>query len=374
MDLDFTPEQEELRDAVRTLLERECPPALVRGVVEGTQTSDDLWKRMVDLDWPALTVPEDSGGMGLGFVELAVVVEELGRVAAPGPLLASVSQFAPVVRETGDEAQRQRFLGPIAAGERSGTLAFAEDQGRWHPASVRTTLAPSGDGWLLDGTKRWVLDEEADDTAVVARLPDTSGDEGIAVAVVPRSMARRQEVQSFDASRTWSTLEFDKVPVDADCVLGEPGAAAPAVLRALDEAVTALALEMLGTCQTIFSVALQYAQDREQFGVPIGTFQAVKHKLADMHVALERARATAYFAAATIAEDDERRTLAASMAKAAAGEAQRVIAQEGIQLLGGIGYTWEHDMHLWVKRVKSGNAVFGTAADHRQRIFELANA
>jgi alkylation response protein AidB-like acyl-CoA dehydrogenase len=139
----------------------------------------------------------------------------------------------------------------------------------------------------------------------------------------------------------------------------------------LDEATCALAIEMVGTCQTIFDMTLEYAKQREQFGVPIGSFQAVKHKLVDMYVALNRARACAYFAAATVAENDPRRSLAVSMAKAAAGDAQRIIGQEGIQIHGGIGYTWEHDLHLFVKRAKTGDALFGGAADHRQRVARL---
>jgi alkylation response protein AidB-like acyl-CoA dehydrogenase len=166
-------------------------------------------------------------------------------------------------------------------------------------------------------------------------------------------------------------VRLDGVRLPVDHVLGTAGAAAPLVRRALEEATTALALEVVGTCQTIFDVALDHAKVRHQFGVPIGSFQAVKHKLADMYVALERARATCYFAAATIGEDDPRRTMAASMAKAAAGDCQRLVAQDGIQLLGGIGYTWEHDMHLYVKRAKAGEALFGSAAFHRSRVADL---
>src|SRR5439155_2861907 len=158
------------------------------------------------------------------------------------------------------------------------------------------------------------------------------------------------------------------VRVTPDRVLGEPGRAGAALSRAVEQATVALALDAVGACQSIFDIALDHAKQREQFGVPIGSFQAIKHKLADMLVALEKARATAYFAALTIAEDDDRRALAASMAKAAAGDCQRLIAEEGIQLLGGIGYTWEHDMHLYVKRAKTGDALFGTAHHHRAKV------
>ncbi|HEX7521285.1 MAG TPA: acyl-CoA dehydrogenase, partial [Acidimicrobiia bacterium] len=164
-------------------------------------------------------------------------------------------------------------------------------------------------------------------------------------------------------------IDLNGVRVPKDRVLGDPDApAAPALRRALEQATVALALEMVGTAQSIFDITLEYAKQREQFGVPIGSFQAIKHKFADMAILLERARATGYFAALTIAEDDERRSIATSMAKAAAGDAQARIAKEGIQVHGGIGYTWEHDMHLWVRRVTSNAALFGTAAEHRARV------
>jgi alkylation response protein AidB-like acyl-CoA dehydrogenase len=176
----------------------------------------------------------------------------------------------------------------------------------------------------------------------------------------------------FDLSRVVGTVELRDVRVGADRMLGEPGPALAAALqRAIEEAVAALAIELVGTCQSIFDVTLEYAKQREQFGVPIGSFQAIKHKFADMVILLERARATGYFAALTIAEDDDRRSLATSMAKAAAGDAADRIAKEGIQVHGGIGYTWEHDMHLYVRRAKSSSLLFGTAREHRARVADL---
>ena len=374
MDLDFTDEQEELRASVRTVLERECPPSLVRAVVEGNGTADGLWERMVGLDWPALTVPEPCGGIGLGFVELAVVAEELGRVVAPGPLLPTVAQYAPAVREVGTDDQRAALLGPVAEGRVRGTLAVAEEAGSWDPADVAAVAEPDGSSWRLTGEKHYVMEATgADELAVAARLRDTRGDEGIGVFVVAGGTAglELRPLASFDASRNYATLTLDGVVVAGDRALGPVGDAAGALRRALEEATAALALELVGTCQAILDTNVEYAKEREQFGAPIGSFQAVKHKLADMLVAVERARATAYFAAATIAEDDPRRTLAVAMAKAAAGDCQRLVTQDGIQLLGGIGYTWEHDMHLYVKRATGDAAVFGTASEHRARVADL---
>jgi alkylation response protein AidB-like acyl-CoA dehydrogenase len=222
---------------------------------------------------------------------------------------------------------------------------------------------------MLDGTLHHVVDgASAAEIAVVARLEGSRGEDGVAAFVVPRHAVTAQPVLSFDASRPMASLTLRSVSVDPDRVLGDPGASGAGVRRAVEEATVALALEMVGTCQSIFDIALAHAKAREQFGVAIGSFQAIKHKFADMLVALERARATAYFAALTIAEEDDRRSLAASMAKASAGDCQRLVAQEGIQIMGGMGYTWAHDMHLFAKRAKMGELLLGTSARHRQRV------
>jgi alkylation response protein AidB-like acyl-CoA dehydrogenase len=357
VELEFTEDQQELRSGARTFLERECPMTLVRSVVEKDAPADELWAQMVDLGWPALTVPAEHGGLGLGFVELAVVVEELGRVVAPGPFLGTVTQFVPAVRHAGTPEQQARFLGAVAAGELTGTLAVGGN----------LAARPVPGGWSLTGSVRHVVDgDRADEVAVGAQV-----DEGWGLFVVPAASVRATPEATLDQSRRLATVKVDGAVVDSERALGVPGGAETALDRAVEEAIAALAMEMVGTCQSIFDVAIDHARDRHQFGVPIGSFQAVKHKFADMLVALERARATSYFAAATVAEEDDRRPLAVAMAKAAAGDAQRLIAEEGIQTMGGIGYTWEHDMHLYVKRAKSGDALLGTSSHHRARVARL---
>jgi alkylation response protein AidB-like acyl-CoA dehydrogenase len=373
--LEFTPEQDELRDGVQSVLARECPMSLVREVVEKGASADALWGQMVALGWPALTMPEPAGGLGMGAVELAVVVEELGRVVAPGPFVPTVTQFAPVVAKAGSAEQQQRFLGAVAAGELTGTIALVEAAGSVDPARVTATATadPAGTGFVLHGTKSMVVEGSAvDEIVVIARRPETDGDDGIGAFVVPRAEVDVRPVEALDPSRPLARITLDGVHVDAPRVLGEPGPqTAAAIRRAVEVAVTALAVEIVGAAQAIFDVTLAYAKQREQFGVPIGSFQAIKHKFADMLVALERARATSYFAALTIAEDDGRRALAASMAKAAAGDCAALLAKEGIQIHGGVGYTWEYDMHLYVRRVKSNAVLFGDAAQHRVRVADL---
>jgi alkylation response protein AidB-like acyl-CoA dehydrogenase len=350
--LAFTDEQEELRSAIRAVLAKECPPSLPRSIVEGKGDADDLWAKMVDLDWPALTVPEADGGIGYSYVELAVLVEELGRVVAPGPLFTTVTQYAPFVREGGGS------LAAVASGEVTGTVAIAEQPTGWSLDGIRTTVS----GGVLTGRKHHVLCPDADRLAVVARQDDGE----LAVAVVPAADVTVDEIVPLDRTRPVGHMSFDGVAVEEVLPAG-----ADAVRRALEEATVAMAIETLGTCQAIFERTLQYAKDREQFGVPIGSFQAVKHRLADCYIALERARALCYFAAACLAEDDPRRHDATALAKSAAGDCQRFVAAEGIQLLGGIAYTWEHDQHLWVKRAFTGDLLFGTAREWREPVADF---
>jgi len=362
VELEFTSEQEELRSSVRSFLDKECPLELVRAVVETGAPPEDLWASMVALDWPALAVPEDNGGLGLSFVETAVVAEELGRVIAPGPWLSTVTQFAPMVREVGTPEQRQRFLSLVASGAVTGTVALADHPRGWALDAVTMTAVRAEGGWVLDGTKLGILgDAGMDEVAVVARAGD-----GVGAFVVPAGEAGLATLRSLDASRPLSTATLDRVLVPDDRALGEPGSAASTlgVSRAIEEATVALALETVGTCDALFQMVLTYVKDRKQFGVPIGSFQAVKHKMSNMFLAIERARSLCYFAVAAIDEDTPSRATAVSMAKAASDDCQRMVCRDSIQSFGGIGYTWEHDGHLFVKRAETTGALFGGSAEH----------
>ena len=378
MELDFDSDQEALRDSVRAFLAVECPIAAVRGIVEtriagGQVEPTVLHTKMSDLGWPALTVPEAAGGLGLGAVELVLVAEELGRALAPGPLLTTMTQFVPVVSELGSPEQIVAWLGPVAAGESSGTLAIADATGCVDPAMTTAIATPSSAGFTITGTKHLVMEPAATGSIVViARLPDTEGDDGVGAFVVPASLTRIDPIDSVDPSRRLATVTFDAVNVAGDHALGNPGhGIAAALRRAVQSGTVGLALDAVGAAQQLFDVSLEYVKQREQFGVPIGSFQAIKHKFADMLILLERARALGYFAALTIAEDDPRRALATAMAKAAAGDAVSRIAKEAIQVHGGIGYTWESDVHLYVRRIESDAVLFGTAQQHRQTVADL---
>jgi alkylation response protein AidB-like acyl-CoA dehydrogenase len=364
MDLELTDDQLELQRNARSLLASVCPPSLVRQVYEGRGDAADLWSTLVELDWPALGLPEAHGGLGLGYLEIGILVEELGRAVAPGPFLATVTQLVPVLAEAGSSF----CLAEVAAGAVTGTLALAEG-GRWAPAAVRTAARRVADGWVLDGVKSHVVDgATATELAVVAR-----GEAGLGVFAVPGAAVTAVPAVVVDPTLPVATVTLDGVEVSGDRVLVEPGdpAAERVTERALQQATTALALSTVATCRAIFEMTLQHAKDREQFGRPIGSFQALKHRLADCYLAVERAASLAWFAALTIAEDDERRAVATAMAKAAAGDCQRLLTRDGLQLHGGIGFTWEHDLHFLLKRAKTGDLLFGTAATHRAHLARL---
>jgi alkylation response protein AidB-like acyl-CoA dehydrogenase len=362
VELEFTSDQEELRDSVRSFLEKECSTEVVRAAVEHGQ-AEELWASMIALDWPGLTVPEEFGGIGLTFVETAVVAEELGRVVAPGPLLSTLTQFTPVVREVGDAAQQERFLSAVASGAIAGTVALSDHPKGWSLDDVTLVAERVKEGWVLDGTKVGLLwiPEQHGEVAVLARAGD-----GFGAFVVPAAEAGLSRVRSLDASRPLATATLRRVTVGDECALGEPGSDASGlgIRRALQQATVALALETVGTCDSLFQLVLAYVKERKQFGVAVGSFQAIKHKMADMFLEVQRARALCYYAVAAIDEDTEDRAVAASMAKAASDDCQRLVCRQAFQSFGGIGFTWEHDSQLFIKRAETTGALLGGAAEH----------
>jgi alkylation response protein AidB-like acyl-CoA dehydrogenase len=359
VDFELDDEQLELQRVVRDIVERECPPALVRAVVDGSDDGRGLWKTFVQLDWPSLTVPADDGGMGMSAVELVIALEELGRVADPTPFLATTSQYVPVVRECTDGDRRTHLLGAVCAGA-TGAVALAGDDVR---------ACRDGDGWVLGGSARHVVDgDRADSLAVVG-----TSDDGVGVFVVPAREVAATRTPTFDGAFHLADVALDGVRVDGERAFVGPGVA-DGVDRARQEAVAGLAAVTVGASQRVLEIVLAHIRDRKQFGVPIGSFQAVKHMAVDMYVAIERARALCHFAGLTLAEDDDRRALAASVAKAAAGDCQRLVARHGVQLFDGLGFTWENDLQIYVRRAKVGEPLLGSAAEHRARAARLVLA
>jgi alkylation response protein AidB-like acyl-CoA dehydrogenase len=369
VNFEITPEQQQLVDSVRGVLEHEVPAALVREIVEKGTRPEQPWKSAGELGWTAIDVPEALGGLGLGFHYLGLVVEQHGRFIAPGPFLATATQFLPLVKEAGDAAQQERFVAAVASGELTGALAIDHGRAAEHAIGDSLRARRDGGGWVLEGEQRFVLDgDSADEIAVAARV---DGGDGVGLFVVPQGAVDTERVVSLDTSRPLAHLHFGGVRVEPERVLGTPGAGARALGRALEQATVAAALECVGTCQTLLDLTVEYAKNRRQFDQPIGSFQAIQHKCADMFVQVEKARAVAYFAMLAIAEEDPRRTLGASMTKVAASDCQHLVCKDGIQIHGGVGYTWESDVQLYVKRAKTLEALFGTGRNHRRRVADL---
>jgi alkylation response protein AidB-like acyl-CoA dehydrogenase len=324
--LEFDADQKLWQDTVRDAVTKQCPPSLVRSVAEQGVDPAPLWKAYVDAGWTEMSDPENA-------VELAIVVEELGRATDPTPFLATMTQYAPLA---GDRFEPQQ----------SGTAVFGG-----------VTAHRDDDGWVLDGTARYVIDgDRADRLAVVT-------DGGVFVVAADDVSAHRISV--FDPVLHIADVSFAglHVPDTARVQDADPE-------RSRHVALAGMALTMVGACQRILDLVLEHVRERHQFGVPIGSFQAIQHKAADMHVAIERARALGYFAALTIAADDPRRRLAAAMAKAAAGECQALVFRSGLQSFGAMGFTWENDLQFALKRAKAGELMLGGAAEHRAMIAE----
>jgi alkylation response protein AidB-like acyl-CoA dehydrogenase len=367
VDLEFSEDEAELRESVKDVLDGISPLSLVRSIYEGTGDDKELWTRMVELDWPALTIDESDGGVGFGYIELAIVSEQLGAHVSPGPFLATASQFAPAVRELGDADARARWLPKVAAGDITGSLALAEG-GSWTADAVRATATPVDGGWRLEGRKDAVLHGAVVDEVVVI----VRSEAGLGAVVVPRTDLTVETRETIDPTFPIADLVLDGVVVPDERVLAAPGTLDPEALgRVLDEATVALATATAATCRQIFEWTVAYAKEREQYGRPIGSFQALKHRMANMYLSVERASSLCWYAALTIAEDDPRRHEAASLAKAAVGECQMLIVTDGLQLHGGIGFTWEHDLHFFLKRAKAGDALFGNALAHRAELARM---
>jgi alkylation response protein AidB-like acyl-CoA dehydrogenase len=370
MDFAFSEEQEMLRSSTRDFLAKEVSSKVVRKLMEADGAYDEgLWRKISGLGWTALGIPEQYGGVGT-FLDLIVVLEEAGRALMPGPFFATMGLAVPALIEAGTEAQKKEVLGAIAAGSARATLALTEPSGRWDAGAVTLAAKPSGRAWTLDGVKLFVPDAEAADYMVVAARTRGEGEDGISLFLVKGRPAGMKvtSLKTLDMTRRWSEVRFDGVKLEGDALMGQVDKAWPPLKRALEWATAALCAEMIGGTQKVLETSTEYAKTRHQFGKPIGIYQAVSHKLADMLVLSESGRSATYYAAWAVEADATDRSLAASMAKAYVSDAYRKVAGDGIQVHGGIGFTWEHDMHLYFKRAKSSEVTLGDATYHRELV------
>jgi alkylation response protein AidB-like acyl-CoA dehydrogenase len=364
----FSEEQDQLRDAVRRFLDSKSPSSEVRRLMETTEGYDPaVWSQMAnELGLQSIHIPEEYGGQGFTFVELAIVLEEMGRVLLCAPYFSSVVLAADAIMNAGTDAQKGELLPGIASGETIATLAFTEPNGRWDASGIEMEASGSGDSTTLSGTKMFVIDGHTANVIVVAaRTAGSSGEDGISFFTVDGDAAglTRTPLATMDQTRKQARLDFENV---AASPLGESGAGWPALSKTLDQAAVGLANEMVGGAQKVLEMSVEYAKVRVQFGRPIGSFQAIKHKCADMLLEVESGKSAAYYAAWAAAEDNDELPVAASLAKAYCSDAYFHAAAENIQIHGGIGFTWEHDAHLYFKRAKSSEILLGDATYHRE--------
>jgi alkylation response protein AidB-like acyl-CoA dehydrogenase len=361
-------DQKDLQSSVRRFLDRESPIGAARELLETEKGYDDtLWLRMAEaLGLQGLAVPEAYGGSGASFVELVITLEEMGRQLVSSPFFSSAVLATRTLLHSADGAALDRYLPDIASGASIATLAVTEDSGSWDLRAVGVTAVQRGDGYELTGHKSFVPDGHlADVVLVVARSQD-----GLCLFAVDGGAAgmSRTPMPVLDGTRRLARLEFDATPA---VLIGSAGAAGPPLRHALDEAAVALSAEQLGGAQRCLDMAVEYAGSRVAFGRPIGSFQAVKHKCADMFLGVESARSAVYHAAWSVAAGSEEVSLLAAVTKAHTSEVYLKAASQNIQIHGGIGFTWEHDAHLHLKRARSSLEFLGSPDHHLDEVASL---
>jgi alkylation response protein AidB-like acyl-CoA dehydrogenase len=370
MNFGFSEEQELLRNEVRKFLDDNCPLEEVRKIAESSEGfSRELWKQIAELGWPGLTIPEEHGGAELGWVDLVVILEETGRTLFPSPLI-STTLAAAAIRENGSPQQQARWLPRIAEGSAIGTLAYLEADDIQGPEGMQLR---AGDGGILEsGEKLFVCDAGIADLFVVA-LRAGDGPEDLRLAVVERGAEglSAEDLPGIDLTKRLGRVRFDGLRIPEDAVLACEAGAGAALARLRDLGAMALAAESVGAAEAALRLTASYANERVQFDQPIGTFQGVKHPLAEMYVDIESFKSLVYYAAWCLEEGHEDAPLATSRAKAYASEAFARIGLGAIQLHGGIGYTWEYDAQLYLKRSKWARPMFGDADYHYERVAEL---
>lgn len=382
MEFVFTEEQQMIRDTAAAFLAEVSTSEAVRAAMATEQGYDSaLWQRIcTEMCWPALHVPEQYGGMGLGYVELVAMLEQMGRFLLCSPFFSTVCLATNALLVAGNESQKQQYLAAIAAGELTGTLAWTGAAGGWDASAITATAQRQGDTYVLNGSYRYVADGHTADLLVVAaRLPGSSEETGISLFILPSDTAgvARQWLPTMDQTRKQAEITLNNVSLPAEALMAEEGQAWPLLARIIQLATVAVAAEQMGGAQQVLDITVQYTKERVQFGRPIAGFQAVKHKAADMMLKTEVARSAVYYAACVADEALRGAALAnelpeaASIAKAYCSDAYFANAGDAIQLHGGVGFTWEYDVHLFFKRAKSSEILFGNGAWHREKIARL---
>ncbi len=363
MNFAFTEEQEELRKTVKAFLDSKSPESAVRELMETEQGYDTaVWSQMAEqMGLQGLHIPEEYGGSGYSFIELGIVLEEMGRSLLCAPFFSTVVLAANTLLQSGDDSAKKDYLPGIASGETIATVAFTEPSGKWDESGITLEATAAGDGHTLSGTKSFVLDGHVANLVIVAARTG----KGVSLFAVDgdASGLTRTPLSTMDQTRKQAKLEFADTPAR---LIGTDGAGWDVLSKVLDLVAVGLAAEQVGGAQKVLDMAVEYAKVRVQFGRPIGSFQAIKHKCADMLLEVESAKSAAYYGMWCASEMNDELPSVASLAKAYCSEAYFHAAAENIQIHGGIGFTWEHPAHLYFKRAKSSELLFGDPTYHRE--------
>lgn len=364
MDFSFSSDQQLLKNAARSFLDEHAKAATVRQLWDDPRgESESLWKDMAQLGWLGLSLPETHGGSGLGMVETAIVLDEIGRAGLPTPFWPTVLA-AKAIERAGSEAQQKRWLPAIATGDARASIALLDGDLDWSPDATVTRAERAADGWRLSGLKRWVPWAHVSNVLLVpARAP-----EGLTLFLADPAAGglTLSPVQGMDFGTRWAHVTLDNVRVTD--TLGAPGTATAMIASLLRRGAVGAAAEMLGAARRCLDMAVEYAKVREQFGQPIGSFQAIRHKCSEMLLEVENSHSAVYYAAWAQDANADDADLAASVAKAYVGDASRKVCGEAIQVHGGIGFTWEYDLHIYFKRAKALETMYGDADYHRELI------
>ncbi len=378
MNFGFNDEQELLRSTARKFFDNECPSTTVRTLMEAPEgMTPELWKKLAEQGWLGLIAPEEHGGMALGIVDLVVLLEEMGRAVVPGPFFSTVLLGGLAILEAGNDAQKKAWLPKICSGEARATIAWMEPSAELGAAGITLPAAAKGSGFTLNGTKLFVHDAHTADVIVVAARTSSgqNPEDGISLFLVPKGTPGLAVtlLPTMDQTRKLCEVTLTNVSVGSEAIMGAPLAGWKPLARVIDRATVGLCAEMCGGAQKVLDMTVEYAKIRQAFGRPIGSYQGVKHKAADMLVDVENSKSITYYAAWAMDEGVPEGPLAVSMAKAYVSDAYRRVSGAGIQLHGGIGFTWEHDLHLYFKRAKGSEFTFGDATWHRERVAQLVN-
>jgi alkylation response protein AidB-like acyl-CoA dehydrogenase len=371
VDLGLSEEQEMLKNFARDFLEKECPEQYVRQMEEDERGySPEVWRKMAEQGWQGLVIPEEFGGAGLGFLDLIVLLEEFGRALVPGPFISTVVGGAIPILEAGSNGQKQEYLPRIASGETIMTLALTEPSANYEPEGIETTAERKGEEYVLNGTKLFVQDANVADVLVVAaRRPGSSGEDGISLFLVDAQTPGVAITQlKTIASDKQCEVKLDNVRVPEAKLLGDEGQAWPMLKRIILKATVAECAYLVGLAQMDFEISVNYAKERVQFGRPIGSFQAIQHKAADMVTDVDGARFIMYRAAWAVAENEPDAETQVHMAKAWCSDATRRVVAHGQQIHGGIGFTKDYKIQLYFRRQKRSELMWGDGDFHREKV------